>query len=73
MRSGRTEKKERILYREKGGVVKSAMKVIRLMEKNEKGESKKQKKNTRKKKRCMLMSIAEHHLYVHNESRSFEK
>ena len=46
MRSGRTEKKEKILYGEKGekgGVVKSAMKVIRMMEKNGEGESKKKK------------------------------
>jgi predicted aconitase len=34
MRSGRTEKKEKILYGEKGGVVESAMKVIRMMGKN---------------------------------------
>jgi predicted aconitase len=34
MRSGGTDKRERILSGEKGGAVKSAMKVMGMMEKN---------------------------------------
>ena len=74
MSSRRTEKKERILYGEEGGVVKSAMKVMGTMEKERRELKRKEKtRKERERKRCVLMSIAEHHLYVHNEGSSFEK
>ena len=43
MSSRRTEKKERILYGEEGGVVKSAMKVMGTMEKERRELKRKEK------------------------------
>jgi hypothetical protein len=50
MSSRRTEKKERILYGEEGGVVKSAMKVMGTMEK-ERRELKRKEKTRRERER----------------------